>query len=515
MANIFDPYSQQNVTPATNYLNPDTLNLFQPQAPNPNQGMPVSLDPYAPPPVDTSRQGMMLSPDAPFVGNVPIPDVTPKSTAWLPPAARPMETATLSEPKQPAQPNQPTAANFVFGGSGPKKQGGDDLMNSGLNKFKSGIEAEKNSLKGQADIASARSGAEVDELKAAEKFMNESKAREDVMRKTYSDSLQMQQNKVNDLMSKAADPVDARRWWKSKNGFEKVGAALSIALGSFGDMFMQQGGLRGPGNVALDMIQRQIDQDIEEQKTNLQRNQNQVNNQMNVYSMMRQQFGDDVAAENATRAWYNDQTKNRLGQLAAQSGSQEVQKKAEALMGQLDQKTGEHMMQVGQFMASKAEKSATDAANFVPGLGYATDSNAKKESQDLVGAFNNFNTSMETIARLRSEHGSELWGKYANDMQQESAKARNALRTIWTLGNRPPNEKMEEMMEQIVPKDPSKMGSNKRMLEEIQGATQMIAQDVNSQLGVRVMRAPGQQYIIPQAAPDFAWTEWGKPQARK
>jgi hypothetical protein len=93
---------------------------------------------------------------------------------------------------------------------------------------------------------------------------------------------------LNGWLKDPKNQVDAGRWWSSKSTGQKVGAGLSMILGGLG-----QGLMRGGRNVALDVIDKQIDQDIDSQKEN-------INNKKSLVAMyMNQGHTIDSAAEMA------------------------------------------------------------------------------------------------------------------------------------------------------------------------------------------------------------------------
>ena len=92
--------------------------------------------------------------------------------------------------------------------------------------------------------------------------------------------------------------VDPNHYWDSRGTAGKVGAAIGIILSGIGNastVAASHGRGPIPQNLALQVIDKQIDQDIEAQKSNIGKAQND-------YQIMRQQMGDDLSAKTMLRS---------------------------------------------------------------------------------------------------------------------------------------------------------------------------------------------------------------------
>jgi hypothetical protein len=90
--------------------------------------------------------------------------------------------------------------------------------------------------------------------------------------------------------------IDPHHLYASMSTPQKITAGLGVFLGAIG------GALTGSPNEALGIIQKAIDRDIDAQKTNLSKKGQAVEGQRSMLGMYRQQFGDEAAADAATRA---------------------------------------------------------------------------------------------------------------------------------------------------------------------------------------------------------------------
>jgi len=120
--------------------------------------------------------------------------------------------------------------------------------------------------------------------------------------------------------------VNPNAWWDGKNGAEKALGIIGIILGGFG----------GAGNnTALKIMNDQVNRDIDAQKTNMAGKQKRADAAMNIYSQKMRQFGDEGAAELATRGQMIEQYKLQMQSEAEKSGSKMAMANAQQAIGQL------------------------------------------------------------------------------------------------------------------------------------------------------------------------------------
>jgi hypothetical protein len=138
-----------------------------------------------------------------------------------------------------------------------------------------------------------------------------------------------------DEASKAAK-IDPNNFWNTRSTGQKIAAAIGIALGGIG------GGMSGHGgNTAMDVINKAIDRDIDAQKFNADQKGRNFSNQVGLYNVMRQKFGDERQAEAATRMSYLQSAEMQIRETAAKFQSPELQARAMQAVGQLQQKQAE------------------------------------------------------------------------------------------------------------------------------------------------------------------------------
>jgi hypothetical protein len=128
------------------------------------------------------------------------------------------------------------------------------------------------------------------------------------------------------LMQKMQDkPLDPNGVWHSMGTGSKILAAFSIVLGGVGS----QG---DPAkNAAMNVLQDATDKDLKAQMAD-------KSNNMNLYKMNLERYGDAQSAEIATKLQMNSAMQGQLAGISAKYGGQIAQQNAAALQGQFKQK---------------------------------------------------------------------------------------------------------------------------------------------------------------------------------
>lgn len=227
-------------------------------------------------------------------GPVPIPQART-------PATEPTITG-LEQPQAVTQPIQPQAA----------QPSADDLAMKAIDlQRQAGIDTAKAQAAGAASQAQswdeyAKQLAEIDKKYAPQ---------------------EEQLNKENQDLHNAIvnQKIDPNRLWNNMSTGNKVLAAISIALGGIG------AGLQGHGaqNVALDVIQKEIDRDIDAQVKDLGKKQT-------LYSENLRRLGDERAAKAATKSQLLSIAQAQANAIAARSGSAVAMAQMKSINAQAD-----------------------------------------------------------------------------------------------------------------------------------------------------------------------------------
>lgn len=118
--------------------------------------------------------------------------------------------------------------------------------------------------------------------------------------------------------------IDPHRLWNNASTGNKIMAGIGLLLGGIGS------GLNGQPNMAMQVMQKSIDQDIEAQKDNL-------NKKAGLLSQNMQKYRDLGTAEAATRVQMNTMLQAQIAKSAAQSGNKQAQANAQMMIAQLKQ----------------------------------------------------------------------------------------------------------------------------------------------------------------------------------
>jgi len=156
---------------------------------------------------------------------------------------------------------------------------------------------------------------------------------------------------VSDLASQKIDP---HRFWSSKTTGGKIGSTIGLILGGMGSA------VTGGPNPALQVLNRQMDADIDAQKTQLG-----IKNTLLADNYKK--FGTMMEAENATRLQQAAILEGQIKLAAARSGSLDAQGRADQLIGQLRQQflplrlqMAQHQMMMGLMTSGGPGRIALD-----------------------------------------------------------------------------------------------------------------------------------------------------------
>lgn len=145
------------------------------------------------------------------------------------------------------------------------------------------------------------------------------------------------------------EKIDPNRFYKNMSTGNNILAAISVALGGIGS------GLTGKPNLALDVINKAEEQDIESQRAELGKKQNLLSENV-------RRYGDLNTATQMTRLQFNAATQAKVAQAAARSGSAQAVAQAKVILGDLG-------MQAAQIKRDAAIKQmASQGGNYDPAV---------------------------------------------------------------------------------------------------------------------------------------------------
>lgn len=120
----------------------------------------------------------------------------------------------------------------------------------------------------------------------------------------------------------AAGKIDPNKFWSEKSSGSKIAAGLGIILSGIG------AGLQGSTqNMALGVLQKQIDQDIDSQKANLGKKQTMLSDNLRMQ-------GNLMQAEAATRLQYSAILQGQIAKIASQTSDPMILGKAQQMIAE-------------------------------------------------------------------------------------------------------------------------------------------------------------------------------------
>lgn len=153
---------------------------------------------------------------------------------------------------------------------------------------------------------------------------------EDAARKQRTKALDAQMADYKRLQEEAAEQKeDPGRWWGNKSAGEKALGIIGIILGGFA-------AAAGQENPALKLMNTMIDRDVASQKANIAQKGKKAEAAMNMYGQKVRQFGDENAADLATRAQMLEQFKLQSQSEALRSQSPVLMARAKDLGSQIE-----------------------------------------------------------------------------------------------------------------------------------------------------------------------------------
>lgn len=187
--------------------------------------------------------------------------------------------------------------------------GAPSELAAGLKQEEAGVQAKAGAL---AQEGAAQSKV-LDDLAQRRATLADASAKYLQERQAGADTL------FNDIQTSKVDP---NRYWNSKGTGQKIGASIGLILGGIGS------GITGQPNMALQVIDRAIDRDIESQKIDLSKKET-------LYGRYLDQTKDGLAAQQMAKADAYDVAAAQLQKISAQYTGTKAAADAQATIGQL------------------------------------------------------------------------------------------------------------------------------------------------------------------------------------
>lgn len=190
----------------------------------------------------------------------------------------------------------------------------------GYQEQRKGIEQE---AQAQGQLGQAQANIAQEQIQQQQNFMKHAQD-------SYNELDQERKALVNDVKSNLINP---NHYMENMSAVGKAGTMIGMLLSGLG------AGAAGQSNMAMDVLNKQIDRDIKAQADNL-------NTRDTLLKANLQQFGNMHDAMNMTRIMQADIYKTKIEEQAAKSQNPIVQAKAQQMMGQLDMQMAPLMQQM-------------------------------------------------------------------------------------------------------------------------------------------------------------------------
>ncbi len=271
-------------------------------------------------------------------------EATPNSQpqASLPEPAPDMQSAPAQDPMASMQPNltgqaapQDWQAPMLPPGEAPPQaaQSAEGLAS----QAQAAPAASQYAMPGMDQMAQGlkiQAGAQQQLAKAQEDAIRASQQQQAVHELQYQDEYKKITDEQDGLKKQLSEgTVDPKHFWNSKTTGQKIGTALSLILGGIG------AGLNHGPNIAMQVMDKAIDQDIQAQKDNLGKTHS-------LLSLNMQKYHNLQTAEAATRLHYNTVLGMQLQEAQAKAGNGIAQGALQMKLGQIGQQDALYRQQI-------------------------------------------------------------------------------------------------------------------------------------------------------------------------
>lgn len=379
--------------------------------------------------------------------------------------ARPMAAPAAAAPAPIAQPSNPAAPTQTAG-----------------NMSEPYIQAFAQKESGIQDMATAQAQASQAQAKVYEDQANQIAQVQKQYQNEHTKIDAEHKQIVDAVMNNKIDP---NRFIGSMSTGNKVLAAISVALSGLGS------GLTGKENMAMGVIQKSIDRDIEAQRMELGKKQTLLSENV-------RRYGDLNTATQATMLQMNAMTQAKVSQAAARSGSVQAQAQAKMMLGDLGLQAAALKEQLAQKQVRAAAMSGSpishtqamslpeeDRKRLVKaGDKYVAvpDENRAKKATEMLVDHNAVMSDLDKLISLRSKFGSETIPSATKaEMKTLATSLRLKLKEQKKLGTL--DKGSQEVLDQLVA-DPTSFGFVSGQYDALKSSINRETQSGLKQLGV-------------------------------
>jgi hypothetical protein len=371
--------------------------------------------------------------------------------AQMPQIAPPLPTPGQPDPSA-AQPNQDP-----YG------------MEAYQNSLGQGIAEQKAGLLGEAQASAAAGAGQV-------RALHDAAQTQQAQMKSYQDHYGELDNERKSFQHDVENAhVDPKHYMSGMGTMSKIATGIGLLLGGMGS------GVTGGENLAMSFLNKQIDRDIEAQKTELGKKEN-------LLSANLKQFGNMRDATDMTRVMQNDIVMNKLKEAAAKAASPMAQAAALKAIGQLDTENAGRLQQLavrktmmgamsnasqdpsqmGQVIQAMRQVSPEMAKSmeerFIPGVGMAQVP-VPQSARDTIIAKQTLQQMSSDFYQWAEKHSGSVDPRIVNEGKTKAAELQSLYRNSINGGVFKKGE--QEFIDQIVDSDPTKFFNSVRVLPKL------------------------------------------------
>lgn len=417
-------------------------------------------------------------PSSPETPEQPMPESIPPVAANEAQLADSVPINPVSVPMSPNTPEEGVNGSQSGSGNGPNVQEGFNLERSGANQeaqalaqqAKENLSSQKQAGKGLANIQQIAQ----DQLKHG---------------------MDQREGLTKAINSQVIDP---NRVWANKSFPQKALSIIGLILGGAG------ASATGGHNLAGDFLDKQIERDVDQQKSELGKKFNLLDANMKIYGNLKD-------ATDMTRIQLQDQVNNQMAQSAARAGTPMALAAAKKYIGDKEAQLSPQFMQLQmkQMLMKARQAGGTQGeaamlpmlralnpeaakeieARYVPGVGTA-DVPVPAEARNALLAKQQLHDAANDLLQWSQQHTGSLDPRVVAEGKQKSQLLQSLYRegvlgTVYKAGEQP-------LLDKVVGEDPTSFFnklSNIPKLKEIISSNE------------RMMNTQKQQYGLPKSEP--------------
>lgn len=224
---------------------------------------------------------------------------------------------------------------------------------------------------------------QVSKMQSPQDIVQGYKAKDDALLQAYTDN-----------------KIDPNRFYKNESTGSRIASAIGLMLSGAGS------GVTGGPNLAMQQLQRSVDNDIDAQK-------NEQGKNLNLYKMNQEALGNDLHAQAATQNQLWSGVQAKVAMATAQAQNPLVKLKGQEMINNIEQQKIQNRLQLGLIQGQGGQPSqpgmqgnlsSADPAVLVPM--FIKDPSQQKTAYDEIGKAQNANKSYGEMLQAFDQAGS-------------------------------------------------------------------------------------------------------------